>query len=190
MSRFRSVFTALAVNAVAPQNIELVSLEAGPSSPRTRTAQTVQPLSEPVTQNISSKTHRRTTTGSKFGFVPHDDTASAHSGNQDHEGTELLQVHTDGVRRVQQPQESNHRSDIGRGAHILWGQALEQRRRGLEKSPIRYNPANMKFSHSLQFNSVPDWSAYYIAYDNLKKLYVQDSILLALLLTADTESIV
>lgn len=30
----------------------------------------------------------------------------------------------------------------------------------------------MKFSHSLQFNSVPDWNAYYIAYDNLKKLYV------------------
>ena len=28
----------------------------------------------------------------------------------------------------------------------------------------------MKFSHSLQFNAVPDWSAYYIAYSNLKKL--------------------
>lgn len=31
--------------------------------------------------------------------------------------------------------------------------------------------AKMKFSHSLQFNSVPDWSAYYIGYSNLKKLY-------------------
>jgi SPX domain protein involved in polyphosphate accumulation len=30
----------------------------------------------------------------------------------------------------------------------------------------------MKFSHSLQFNSVPDWSSHYIAYSNLKKLYV------------------
>ncbi|OOF97207.1 hypothetical protein ASPCADRAFT_206030 [Aspergillus carbonarius ITEM 5010] len=28
----------------------------------------------------------------------------------------------------------------------------------------------MKFSHSLQFNAVPDWSAYYLAYSNLKKL--------------------
>ncbi|PKX89534.1 putative plasma membrane phosphate transporter Pho87 [Aspergillus novofumigatus IBT 16806] len=28
----------------------------------------------------------------------------------------------------------------------------------------------MKFSHSIQFNAVPDWSAYYIAYSNLKKL--------------------
>ncbi|PWY82911.1 SPX-domain-containing protein [Aspergillus heteromorphus CBS 117.55] len=28
----------------------------------------------------------------------------------------------------------------------------------------------MKFSHSIQFNAVPDWSAYYLAYSNLKKL--------------------
>ena len=30
----------------------------------------------------------------------------------------------------------------------------------------------MKFSHSLQFNAVPEWSSHYIAYSNLKKLYV------------------
>jgi len=30
--------------------------------------------------------------------------------------------------------------------------------------------ANMKFSHSVQFNAVPDWSSHYIAYSNLKKL--------------------
>ncbi|KAI5856070.1 SPX domain-containing protein [Tricharina praecox] len=28
----------------------------------------------------------------------------------------------------------------------------------------------MKFSHSIQFNAVPDWSTHYIAYSNLKKL--------------------
>ncbi|MCJ1472080.1 low-affinity phosphate transporter [Lambiella insularis] len=28
----------------------------------------------------------------------------------------------------------------------------------------------MKFSHSVQFNAVPDWSTYYISYSNLKKL--------------------
>jgi len=28
----------------------------------------------------------------------------------------------------------------------------------------------MKFSHSIQFNAVPDWSSNYIAYSNLKKL--------------------
>jgi hypothetical protein len=31
----------------------------------------------------------------------------------------------------------------------------------------------MKFSHSLQFNAVPDWSNHYIAYSNLKKQYVK-----------------
>ncbi|PYH79902.1 plasma membrane phosphate transporter Pho87 [Aspergillus uvarum CBS 121591] len=34
----------------------------------------------------------------------------------------------------------------------------------------RINPPKMKFSHSIQFNAVPDWSAYYLAYSNLKKL--------------------
>ena len=31
---------------------------------------------------------------------------------------------------------------------------------------------DMKFSHSVQFNAVPDWSSHYIAYSNLKKLSV------------------
>ena len=30
----------------------------------------------------------------------------------------------------------------------------------------------MKFSHSILFNSVPDWSSHYLAYSNLKKLWV------------------
>ncbi|RDL40236.1 Uncharacterized protein BP5553_00215 [Venustampulla echinocandica] len=38
----------------------------------------------------------------------------------------------------------------------------------------RLNQADeMKFSHSIQFNAVPDWSSYYIAYSNLKKLIYQ-----------------
>ncbi|KAK3314919.1 SPX domain-containing protein [Apodospora peruviana] len=31
----------------------------------------------------------------------------------------------------------------------------------------------MRFSHSIQFNAVPDWSSHYIAYSNLKKLIYQ-----------------
>ncbi|KAK5018312.1 low-affinity phosphate transporter [Cryomyces antarcticus] len=31
----------------------------------------------------------------------------------------------------------------------------------------------MKFSHSIQFNAVPDWSSHYISYSNLKKLIFQ-----------------
>lgn len=41
-----------------------------------------------------------------------------------------------------------------------------EKRRWLEEQD------EMKFSHSLQFNAVPDWSSHYIAYSNLKKLYV------------------
>lgn len=33
----------------------------------------------------------------------------------------------------------------------------------------------MKFSHSIQFNAVPEWSGEYIAYSNLKKMCVSTS---------------
>ena len=35
---------------------------------------------------------------------------------------------------------------------------------------------DMKFSHSIQFNAVPDWSSNYISYSNLKKLYVSGCV--------------
>ncbi|KAI1573400.1 TrpB Tryptophan synthase beta chain [Pyrenophora tritici-repentis] len=43
----------------------------------------------------------------------------------------------------------------------------EQKRR--EKLEQLREADEMKFSHSLQFNAVPDWSNHYIAYSNLKK---------------------
>lgn len=61
-----------------------------------------------------------------------------------------------------------------------WAEALQQRSRkslakqgGEGQKPDE--PDKMKFSHSLQFNAVPDWSSYYIAYSNLKKLCVLPS---------------
>lgn len=42
----------------------------------------------------------------------------------------------------------------------------DEKRRWLEEQD------EMKFSHSIQFNAVPDWSSHYIAYSNLKKLLV------------------
>ncbi|KAJ4306842.1 low-affinity phosphate transporter [Collariella sp. IMI 366227] len=42
-----------------------------------------------------------------------------------------------------------------------------EKRRWLEEKD------EMKFSHSIQFNAVPDWSNHYIAYSNLKKLIYQ-----------------
>ncbi|EAW08300.1 LOW QUALITY PROTEIN: putative plasma membrane phosphate transporter Pho87 [Aspergillus clavatus NRRL 1] len=50
---------------------------------------------------------------------------------------------------------------------VFWAEALRRRAQTREK---RGGQGRMKFSHSLQFNAVPDWSAYYIAYSNLKKL--------------------
>lgn len=40
------------------------------------------------------------------------------------------------------------------------------------RSPLRLATEEhlMKFSHSIRFNAVPDWSSHYIAYSNLKKL--------------------
>ncbi|KAF2730031.1 hypothetical protein EJ04DRAFT_537518 [Polyplosphaeria fusca] len=46
-------------------------------------------------------------------------------------------------------------------------------RKRREKLERLCEEAEMKFSHSLQFNSVPDWSSHYIAYSNLKKLIYQ-----------------
>lgn len=44
----------------------------------------------------------------------------------------------------------------------------EQRKR--DKLERLREEDEMKFSHSIQFNAVPDWANHYIAYSNLKKL--------------------
>jgi phosphate transporter len=59
---------------------------------------------------------------------------------------------------------SRRRPDKG---YRLWAEALKLRCRAAQSGN---GGAGMKFSHSIQFNAVPDWSAFYIAYDNLKKL--------------------
>ncbi|KAN0071483.1 SPX domain containing protein [Elaphomyces granulatus] len=59
---------------------------------------------------------------------------------------------------------SHRRPDKG---YRLWAEALKLRCRAAQSGG---GGADMKFSHSIQFNAVPDWSAFYIAYDNLKKL--------------------
>lgn len=48
----------------------------------------------------------------------------------------------------------------------------EARRQAKRAEKVRRLDAEdeMKFSHSIQFNAVPDWSSHYIAYSNLKKL--------------------
>ncbi|CRG90298.1 putative transporter C3B8,04c [Talaromyces islandicus] len=79
-------------------------------------------------------------------------------------------------RRPSASQEENQfleKQSLGKTGpqHLLWASALKHWPRTKESHiDGSDDPANMKFSHSIQFNAVPDWSAYYIAYDNLKKL--------------------
>ncbi|OCT46170.1 putative transporter [Cladophialophora carrionii] len=56
----------------------------------------------------------------------------------------------------------------GRGKLSHAARRLEKRLSKLEQLADRDEA--MKFSHSIQFNAVPDWSSHYIAYSNLKKL--------------------
>ncbi|OCK75490.1 SPX-domain-containing protein [Lepidopterella palustris CBS 459.81] len=60
-------------------------------------------------------------------------------------------------------EQTDERGDTGRAESHR-----ERKRR--EKLEQLLAADEMKFSHSLQFNSVPDWSSHYIAYSNLKKL--------------------
>ncbi|OQE14370.1 hypothetical protein PENSTE_c036G03299 [Penicillium steckii] len=55
----------------------------------------------------------------------------------------------------------------------FWVEALRRRAHLAGLGQVDTEPektAKMKFSHSIQFNAVPDWSSNYIAYSNLKKL--------------------
>jgi hypothetical protein len=47
---------------------------------------------------------------------------------------------------------------------------FERKAKRAEKIRQLEEADEMKFSHSIQFNAVPDWSSHYIAYSNLKKL--------------------
>jgi SPX domain len=139
------------------QTIELVSLETAPfSATRHSHEQAPHPASPSTTT-----ARRRTTTQSISQSVPHADTAG--SGSRDHEekNTRLL-------KPVLPGQEYKRKLPVASRPHILWAKAVELR----NSAAPYYDPVNMKFSHSIQFNAIPDWSSHYIAYDNLKKLYV------------------
>lgn len=58
--------------------------------------------------------------------------------------------------------------------HTTTQQEEDRQRRRDEKRECKLRTIlareEMKFSHSIQFNAVPDWSSHYISYSNLKKL--------------------
>lgn len=68
-------------------------------------------------------------------------------------GIELRELNNDNSKAVEEVSRQNRRE--------------EKRRRKLRQIQER---EEMKFSHSIQFNAVPDWSSHYISYSNLKKL--------------------
>lgn len=66
----------------------------------------------------------------------------------DYVGTQELEAHSHRAAALEAP----------------GGQRRQEKVRKLDEAD------EMKFSHSIQFNAVPDWSSHYIAYSNLKKL--------------------
>lgn len=73
------------------------------------------------------------------------------------------------------PHDSDNSYELSDYKEIAGRKATEDReRRRQEKRALKRHwletRDEMKFSHSIQFNAVPDWSSHYIAYSNLKKL--------------------
>ncbi|KAH8125414.1 hypothetical protein LI328DRAFT_146646 [Trichoderma asperelloides] len=76
------------------------------------------------------------------------------------------------------PHDSDNSYELSDYKEIAGRKATEDReRRRQEKRALKRHwletRDEMKFSHSIQFNAVPDWSSHYIAYSNLKKLIYQ-----------------
>jgi len=62
-----------------------------------------------------------------------------------------------------------HHASLGQDSAQKQQQQQKRARKKREKLEWLSAAAEMKFSHSLQFNAVPDWTNHYIAYSNLKK---------------------
>lgn len=77
----------------------------------------------------------------------------------------------DGSDGDENENEDIEKAELDKGkAH---GRFYFQRRTGSQRGALGRLATDdevMKFSHSIQFNAVPDWSNSYIAYSNLKKL--------------------
>jgi phosphate transporter len=56
------------------------------------------------------------------------------------------------------------------GAYSVRSHGAQGGEKRLKDARLQGEKGAMKFSHSIQFNAVPDWSSHYISYSNLKKL--------------------
>lgn len=89
-----------------------------------------------------------------------------------HDGVRLQQLEDEGIELqsfAAPPSETTKKP-----THTTSQQEADRQRRRDEKRECKLRTIlareEMKFSHSIQFNAVPDWSSQYISYSNLKKL--------------------
>ncbi|KAF7174274.1 hypothetical protein CNMCM5623_006843 [Aspergillus felis] len=112
-------------------------------------------------------------TRSRYPLVTRERTSSTHLLSTESDSHAQAEVQAEASEKYLQPGE---KSGQGYRATYLrlrfWVEALRRRQAqtSAKESAGEQRKAKMKFSHSIQFNAVPDWSAYYIAYSNLKKL--------------------
>ncbi|KAK4240262.1 Low-affinity phosphate transporter PHO91 [Achaetomium macrosporum] len=71
------------------------------------------------------------------------------------------------IELAEYPTANRKYHDAVRERQLKYDTKRAEKRKWLEEQD------DMKFSHSIQFNAVPDWSNHYIAYSNLKKLIYQ-----------------
>lgn len=104
-------------------------------------------------------------TRSRYPLVTRERTSSSHFVSIESDSHEQVQT-----EKYSQPGEKSGQDYRASNLRLrFWVEAL-RRRQTSKESAAGQRTAKMKFSHSIQFNAVPDWSAYYIAYSNLKKL--------------------
>ncbi|EAW23340.1 putative plasma membrane phosphate transporter Pho87 [Aspergillus fischeri NRRL 181] len=105
-------------------------------------------------------------TRSRYPLVTRERTSSKHFVSLESDSHEQVKE----SEKYSQPGEKSGQDHRANNLRVrFWVEAL-RRRQTPKESAGGQRTAKMKFSHSIQFNAVPDWSAYYIAYSNLKKL--------------------
>lgn len=96
--------------------------------------------------------------------------AGTPSGPKQHRFNFLTEItDTSNERRLT---EARIRSEVPAQEQEDWKKRQEKRAaKAQQKRKELDDVFEMKFSHSIQFNAVPEWSGEYIAYSNLKKMY-------------------
>ncbi|CAG8959713.1 hypothetical protein HYFRA_00001619 [Hymenoscyphus fraxineus] len=118
--------------------------------------------SQPSSQYQASLNARHPTDNRVINQVP---------GGGRNSGSARETIHTDPTQ-FSESYELVEYSDIQQRAEATAKLRQQEAKRADKRRRLDHED-EMKFSHSIQFNAVPDWSSKYIAYSNLKKLIYQ-----------------